>query len=415
MDIRPGYKQTEVGIIPEDWQVTSVAKEFDVRLGKMLDSEKNRGTPKPYIGNRAVQWGMVDVAELSFVLMTRSDIERFRLRRGDLLVCEGGDVGRAAIWEAPIDECYYQKAIHRLRPLKGFQPRLMQAIMQHYAEQGFLSNYVTQTSIAHLPREKFLLVPLPLPPLIEQRAIAEALGDVDALLLGLDRLIAKKRDLKQAAMQQLLTGKTRLPGFSGDWEVKRLGDLFSFKNGLNKEKSFFGRGIPIVNYMDVFGSSFLMSSFIDGCVDVNSDEIRNFGIKRGDVLFTRTSETANEVGLSSVMLDCPKRMVFSGFLIRAREKEHILHNEYKSYCLRSLVVRAQIVSKASYTTRALTSGRALSSVILPIPQYSEQVAIAEVLSDMDAELMALEAQRDKTRLLKQGMMQELLTGRTRLV
>ena len=92
-----GYKLTEIGVIPEDWEVSTVGQEFEIKLGKMLDAEKNVGILKPYIGNRAVQWGQIDITDLSTVPMTRSDIVRFRLREGDLLVCEGGEVGRAAI------------------------------------------------------------------------------------------------------------------------------------------------------------------------------------------------------------------------------------------------------------------------------------------------------------------------------
>src|SRR5439155_25347257 len=136
------------------------------------------------LGNRAVQWDRIDIGELPTVPMSRSDIERYRLQKGDLLVCEGGEVGRAAIWEAPIDECYYQKALHRLRPLRGFNVRVMVALLHQWSDRGLLANYVTQTSIAHLPRERFLEVPMPVPTPAEQRAIAEALSDVDALLAG---------------------------------------------------------------------------------------------------------------------------------------------------------------------------------------------------------------------------------------
>ena len=162
--MRPGYKRTEVGVIPEDWGVSTVGSEFSVQLGKMLDAEKNLGIPKPYLGNKAVQWDSIDSSDLPTVPMSREDLGKFRLRKGDLLVCEGGEVGRAAIWDAPIDECYYQKALHRLRPLRGFDSTLMVAILRHLAHGGVLANYVTQTSIAHLPREKFVKVPIPLPP-----------------------------------------------------------------------------------------------------------------------------------------------------------------------------------------------------------------------------------------------------------
>nr|MDQ2886978.1 restriction endonuclease subunit S [Chloroflexota bacterium] len=204
---KPGYKQTEVGEIPENWKISTVGAEFEIQLGKMLDVEKNVGLPKPYLGNKAVQWNYININDLQTMAMSRSDLERFRLRFGDLLVCEGGEVGRSAIWEAPIEECYYQKALHRLRPLNNFNPRLMLEFLRYWIDHGKLDNYVSQTSIAHLTREKFVEVPLPVPPHDEQQAIATALSDVDALITSLDKLIAKKRAIKQATMQQLLTGK----------------------------------------------------------------------------------------------------------------------------------------------------------------------------------------------------------------
>ena len=159
-----GYKQTEVGVIPEDWEVTTVGNEFSIQLGKMLDSEKNVGVSKPYLGNRAVQWGRIDLSDLGVIKMTPSDLQRFRLRQGDLLVCEGGEIGRAAIWNEPIEECYYQKALHRLRPIRGYNVQLMLNVLQRLASTGFLTNFVTQTSIAHLPKDKFEKVPIPVPP-----------------------------------------------------------------------------------------------------------------------------------------------------------------------------------------------------------------------------------------------------------
>jgi type I restriction enzyme, S subunit len=107
-------------VIPAGWEVSTVGQEFDIQLGKMLDGEKNVGTHKPYLGNKAVQWNRIDVSELSTMAMSSTDLQRFRLARGDLLVCEGGEVGRAAIWDEPFPECYYQKALHRLRPRRGF-------------------------------------------------------------------------------------------------------------------------------------------------------------------------------------------------------------------------------------------------------------------------------------------------------
>jgi len=258
-------------------------------------------------------------------------------------------------------------------------------------------------------------IAIPFPPAAEQRAIAEALGDVDTLLAGLDRLIAKKRDLIQAAMQQLLTGQMRLKGLHTEWVHTTLGELFAFKNGLNKAKHFFGFGTPIVNYMDVFSNGKIVCTRLAGRVSLSKQELSNFDVRKGDVLFTRTSETPEEVGLAAVIGDEPSETVFSGFLLRARPRSRVLCDEFKAYCFRSSFVRSQIVSKASYTTRALTNGRLLSGVVLPVPPLAEQAAIAAALSDMDTEILALETRRDKTRALKQAMMQELLNGRIRLI
>jgi type I restriction enzyme S subunit len=192
------------------WDVSTVGGEFDVALGKMLDSERNVGTLKPYLGNRSVQWGQINVADVQMMAFASSELERYRLKAGDLLVCEGGEIGRAAIWSEPLEECYYQKALHRLRPTRRYDPRLMLEFLKLWAATGALANYVTQTSIAHLPREKFLEVPLVVPPPAEQRAIVEVLSEMEVEIAAIESRLKKARDLKQAMAQALLTGRIRL-------------------------------------------------------------------------------------------------------------------------------------------------------------------------------------------------------------
>ena len=199
-----------------------------------------------------------------------------------------------------------------------------------------------------------------------------------------------------------------------DWNSKNLGNLFTFKNGLNKAKRFFGVGTPIVNYMDVFKHPGLRNDQVEGRVSLTTEEIKNFEVRKGDVFFTRTSETLNEVGIASVMLDDPSDTVFSGFVLRARPTDKRLNDEYKQYCFSTRDVRQQIVSTGTYTTRALTNGRSLSAVYIPLPPLTEQRAIASALSDVDALLDGLDRLIAKKRNLKQAAMQQLLTGQTRL-
>ena len=198
------------------------------------------------------------------------------------------------------------------------------------------------------------------------------------------------------------------------WDVVLLGDLFVFKNGLNKAKRFFGTGTPIVNYMDVFERPGLTKDDLPGRVNLSPEEVKNFEVRLGDVFFTRTSETVEEVGVASVMLDEPCDTVFSGFVLRARPRDGRLNDRFKQYCFATRAIRSQIVSNATYTTRALTNGRSLSAVRIAVPPKPEQRAIAEALSDVDGLLAALEKLIAKKRAIKQAAMRQLLTGKTRL-
>jgi len=407
-EVKPGYRQTEVGVIPEDWEVSTVGREFEIKLGKMVDAEKNVGVPKPYLGNKTVQWGRIDVSDLPTIPLSRGDIERFRLRKGDLLVCEGGEVGRAAIWDAQIEECYYQKALHRLRPLRAFNAQLMVALLRHWSDKGLLANYVTQTSIAHLPREKLLEVPMPLPPLPEQRAIAEALSDADALIESLEQLIAKKRLIKQGAMQELLTGKRRLPGFSGEWVVKRFGDVVDkFVNGgtpSTQHPEYWTGQIPWITGADI--SNQRVSEIRRY---ITEDAVRNSStnvVEKGNLLLvSRTGVGKLAIAPFAVAIS----QDFTGVYVR--QDRMIPEFLFRYFDYNSEVLRCQ---NQGTSIQGITR-ETLASIPIPVPQLAEQTAIAAILSDMDAEIAALEAKLVKARQVKQGMMQELLTGRIRLV
>ena len=200
-----------------------------------------------------------------------------------------------------------------------------------------------------------------------------------------------------------------------DWKIIQIGDHFNFKNGLNKAKKFFGQGTPIINYMDVYPYPAIEEENIHGKVTVTNEELRNFDIRKGDVLFTRTSETIEEIGLSSTVLDNVKKTVFSGFLLRARPTTDLFEVEFKKYCFRSKNARRQIISTSSQTTRALTNGKLLSKVTLLVPKNpKEQLSIAKSISDIEKLIDKLEIVLEKKKNIQQGTIQELLTGKRRL-
>lgn len=208
--------------------------------------------------------------------------------------------------------------------------------------------------------------------------------------------------------------KTEIGLIPEDWDAIPVGDLFEFKNGLNKAKRFFGHGTPIVNYMDVFGQPGLRAAQIAGRVEVTKAEREAYEVRKGDVFFTRTSETVDEIGVAAAMLDPMKDAVYSGFVLRARPKDSSLDDPFKAYCFSPRYFRQQVIARATYTTRALTNGRSLSAALLARPPLPEQRVIAEALSDVDASILALLRLIAKKRDLRQGAMQRLLTGQTRL-
>lgn len=434
MDVKPSYKQTEVGVIPVDWEVTTVGAEFAIQLGKMLDVEKNQGETKPYLGNRAVQWGRFDLADIGLVKMSPSDLQRFRLRSGDLLVCEGGEIGRAAIWDSPLAECYYQKALHRLRPKNGYNVQLMLGILQRLAATGFLLNFVTQTSIAHLPKEKFETVPIPLPPSrAEQEAIAGALSDADALIESLEQLVAKKRQIKHGAMQELLTGRKRLPGFetcSGFWEptgqthIIDLGPLP--KDWLIRPLVEVGRwysgGTPSMKNPAYWSGDVPWVSPKDMKVPRLYDAIDHISGKA-------VADGTRVLPAGTVLMVIRGMILAHSFPVARAErpvafnqdmKALVVHDDIDSnYVLYWLMGHAQklrgLTTESTHGTKRLPPETLYQVPFRLPPTRAEQEAIAGTLSDMDSEIECLESRLSKARLVKQGMMQELLTGRIRLV
>jgi type I restriction enzyme S subunit len=378
MDVRPYHLLTELGLLPADWSVASfdeVCRRLNAKLHQVQTSEYKRVGSLPVVdqGQKAVV-GYTDQLERKFecpeggviVFGDHTCIVKFvdfdfavGADGTQLIVAKHGDVTRFHAYGLE----------HRSVVSTGYN--------RHFK---FL-------------RERLFVRP----PYQEQRAIAEALSDVDALLAGLDRLIAKKRDLKQAAMQQLLTGQTRLPGFQGEWGVNSVADLE------NRRVVKLSRG-QVISRRDIDAtpgdfpiySSSIHNDGLFGCYGkfMFDEELITWSVDGGGNFFHRRKHKFSVTNVCGFMrvdtsqIDCR-------FLAAQLQLLHSRKNfDYQSKAHPSVIRKEYEVQ---------------------LPLLPEQRAIATVLSDMDAELTALEARRDKTRLLKQGMMQELLTGRTRLV
>jgi type I restriction enzyme S subunit len=280
-----------------------------------------------------------------------------------------------------------------------------------YNKKVLLENAgTTATSIVSKSTFKQLQFAVPEP--LEQNTIADILSDVDALIVSLEKLIAKKRAIKTSAMQQLLTGKKRLPGFSGQWKEMRLREIGQFLkgSGVRKDDTLSGN-IPCIRYGEIYTHH---NDYIRAFYSWISPEVASTAtrIKRGDILFAGSGETKEEIGKCVAFLDDIEAYAGGDIVILRNVAADSL---FLGYYLNEDVINRQKTSKGQGDAIVHISATALAEIIGKFPPVPEQTVIANILMDIDAEINAYELKHDKILLLKQGMMQELLTGRTRLV
>ena len=411
MELSAGYKRTELGVIPQQWGVKPLGEIGSVLMCKRVlkhQTHERGDVPFYKIGTFG---GVAD----AFIPQSLYDEFRRKYsfpRKGDVLISAAGTIGRTVIYDgAP---AYFQDS--NIVWIDNDESTVTNAFLWHRYQ-------VTKWSVSHggtvarLYNENIRAdIHIPVPAIPEQRAIATALSDVDALLAKIDQIIAKKRDLKQAAMQQLLTGQTRLPGFSGEWEVKPMKSLGQTYGGLaGKIKEDFGHGSSkYIPFMNVMTDTVIDPNWLE-TVDIAQNEAQNL-VKKGDLFFNGSSETPEEVGFCSVLLEDIPNLYLNSFCFGFRfNTDAKVSGLFFAYWFRGADGRAAMSVLAQGATRYNIAKSAFMRLSIPQPSQEEQTAITTVLSDMDAELAALEARRDKTRGLKQGMMQALLTGRIRLV
>jgi type I restriction enzyme S subunit len=264
----------------------------------------------------------------------------------------------------------------------------------------------TSGSMKNIAKDSLLSLLIPYPPPPEQRAIATALSNVDALLDGQHQLIVKKRDIKQAAMQQLITGQTRLPGFHDEWDETTLGSIGECIIGLTyRPDNVVEHGLLVLRSSNIQNGRLTY----DDNVYVNVKVPNHLVTRRGDILICVRNGSRSLIGKSTVIDDAAAGVTFGAFMSVYRTK----HWRFIAHAFQAHDIQRQIRDNIGATINQITN-KDMKSFHLKLPRDDEQTAIADVLSDMDAELAALEQQREMTRALKLGMMQELLTGRTRL-
>ena len=397
-----GYKNTEVGVIPEDWEV----KEF----GQICYPSKSRMNPITSDSS----YKCIELEHLSqgtgFLLgyANSKDLKSQKsfFEEGDVLFGKLRPYLRKFYFADFKGVCTTE--IWVLKPEKYTSNRFL----FHLVRSDKIVEAANLSTGTKMPRAEWKTVSetkIPVPTIEEQTAIATALSDADALINSLSTLIAKKRNIKQGAMQHLLKPKE-------GWEVKKLGNIGKPYGGLSgKSKLDFADGkFPYIPFMNIMSNPIIDTSYVD-YVNIGVDENQNKALK-GDLFFNGSSETPEEVGMCSVLLeDIPNLYLNSfcfGFRLNKDSKENGL---YLSYYFRSSEGRKLFYSMAQGATRYNLSKSNFNKMEVSLPQPEQQNEIATILSDMDAEIQALETKLEKYRKIKLGMMQNLLTGKIRLI
>ena len=385
MELKPGYKQTEVGVIPEDWDVKALGQ-----IGEALIGLTYKPGDVRIDGILVLRSSNIQEDSLRFennVFVEKEIPDRIMVRPGDILICvRNGSrdlIGKTALLDERTIGMTFGAFMAVFRSSQGhfinytFQSHVIKKQINEHL--GATINQITNKSL------NSFLIALP-PNESEQRSIATALSDMDELLGGLDRLITKKLDLKQSAMQQLLTGKTRLPGFNEDWDMKQLGDMLTICHGRSQHEVQVEDGsYPILATGGEIGRA------------------RSFLYDKPSVLIGRKGT-----------IDQPK-YIDTPFWTVDTLFYSIIHefNSAKFIFYRCCLIDWYKYNEASGVPSL--SARTIEKIDIIFPKLEEQTAIASILSDMDTEIATLEQRRNKTRDLKQAMMQELLTGRIRLL
>ena len=404
------FKMTELGPIPEEWEVKPFSECFTLIRNNTYARECLTDHPgsvaNVHYGDVLIKYGAVLDFAKNAVPYLKSDVKpnKDMLRDGDLVFADTAEdeaVGKAVEVQG-LKSRMAVAGLHTVasRPHDGlFAPRYLGYYINSAAYHNQLLTLITGTKVSSVSRAGFLSTYVAIPPKGEQEKIAEALSDIDELILALGKLIEKKRNIKTGAMQELLTGKTRLSGFKGKWVEKTFCEFISrFATGLNPRQNFKLNSGGNNYYITIKDFKNGKISF-NGCDKIDDLALRLINersdLRAGDLLFS----SIGRVGDAYVIKETPSNWNINESVFALRPDARQMDVNFLYYLVKSNAVQERLTSGIT--------GSTLTGI-----KIGE--AIAAVLSDMDAEIAALEAKRAKYESIKQGMMQELLTGKTRL-
>lgn len=426
-----GYKQTEIGVIPQDWDALEMRELTTLMTNGFVGVAKTHYTVSSdgvlYIQGYNVKENSFNFHGIKRVTPSfHIKNSKSCLKTGDVLMVQTGDVGMTTVVPPELENSNCHALI-----INRFKNKLNPTYFSYYFNsiqgRARLKEIEVGTTMKHINVGSLLSFIVPVPPKPEQTAIATALSDVDNLIQSLEKLIAKKEAIKTGTMQQLLTGKTRLPEFATrddgspkglkqtelgripeDWEVSTLGDIANFLKGSGLPKSDL---VDDGQYKCIhYGQLFTLYEELISKVKSSTNIDGNIKSISNDVLMPTSDVTPNGLATASCILE--KDVVLGGDILIIRANPQILNGVYFAYLIN--IYREQVMRLVTGSTVYHLYGNTMSKLTINLPNAKEQTAIATILSDMDKEIQALQQRLEKTRDIKQGMMQQLLTGKVRL-
>jgi len=419
----PGYKKTEIGIIPEDWKVKKLGDLAKFQNGVTLEKyfNKKAGFNVISIGNFSEEGKFIDDGNRISNKYYKK-LKKFILHKDNLAMIlndktsYGRIIGRA-IYIDEDDKYIFNQRTMRIIPSEEIYPLFLYYRINSARTHNYIFNQSKPGTQIYINTQDVINIPIIFPPtLAEQQAIARVLSDFDRLIESLDKLIEKKKNIKKGAMQLLLTGKKRLPGFKGKWVRKRLGEIGEIA-GAGVDKKIRQNEIPVrlLNYLDVYNRDFLFHREINFWTTAPKTKIEQCSIKKGDIFFTPSSELQTDIAISAVAMEDFKDVVYSYHIIRFRLEEN-WDLKFRTYIFKTkeFLEQAERMAEGS-GKRYVISLKNFRELEIKYPSdINEQRAIAQILSNMDAEIEALERKKQKYEMMKKGVMELLLTGKVRL-
>ena len=391
MEVKAGYKKTEIGIIPEDWEVKKLGKVFNLKQGIQCGIEKQKQELKDGLVRFIRIIDLTSISELPRYIDDPGSSHH--IKKNDLFMVRYGNPGLLGYGYDGV----IANNLFSMKPLSK-QNRQYFYFLLSYLNQNILelSSSTTMAALNFTSLEELILF---FPPLPEQKAIAEVLSDTDELIQTLQKQIAKKRLIKQGAMQKLLTPKE-------GWEVKKLGEIFNISTGIYKKSNRFG-SYTIMDMGSVStNGKIIFSKKIDSALDI---------LEIGDLIMPKDDIGGGNIIGKVAFIDANNRYVLGDHVFKLKSNSLIYNSLYFHYFINNDYFNNLIRKKVTGSAQLGIGKSTVSNCNLTFPRIDEQTRIATILSDMDNEIETLENKLAKYKKLKQGMMQELLTGKTRLV